>query len=146
MDILEKYIPGENLVGRCLRCHETGAVFTGAVDGCSVNYASDAAGWLYCDAGVNAAVLRRIADPSARVIYAYVSGDGSQITGWKGSVLMQVTRARAAALPFGRRRSWVHGTEYTTYHARDAAGGMWWGKSSPYVSITMRRLKHAPRA
>lgn len=138
--IFDKYHDG-GMVGELIRCHETGAVFLGAVDGSTVNYAYDNEGWLYCDVGVNARELREMASLDTRVFTGYVSSNGLNLTGWKGNILARVTHSRPTLLPFGRRWSFYHGTEMTLYHFRDPQGGMWWGKSSPGLAINVRRLK-----
>lgn len=139
-EIYDKYQNG-GMVGKMIRCHETCAVFQGDVDGITVNYAQDGAGWLYSDAGVCIRQARDMSSPATRVYTAYVSSDGLKLVGWKGNVLARVTLSRPTPLPFGRRWSFWHGREMTLYHFCDPQGHNWWGKSSPGLAINVYRLK-----
>lgn len=129
-------------VGDTLTCAETGKTFVAARDGCSMNYARSRDGAVISDEGVDIREKRALLDRS-QPFNCYISSDGKHATGWKGNVLGTVISATRTALPFGRTFSDWHGKDYTAYQVRDVHGGIWHGKGSPGVCITLRAAKPA---
>ena len=137
-----KYIQPESFIGKEIICHETGLKFIGAADGCTTNYARDSAGNLFSDAGVDIAQKRELLDRSKPFV-AYISSDGKHLTGWKGNILGSVISRHAITLT---RRSLWHGKEYSAMQIRDIHGGLWYGRGSPGLCITIRPYKAKVKA
>jgi hypothetical protein len=112
-------------VGDTLVCAETGKTFIAAVDGCSFNYARNREGQVFSDEGVHVRECRELLDRS-RPFYAYISGNGKHITGWKGNVLGTVTKE-------------TRGKKLTSIRATDVHGGAWNGRGEGRgMCITLR--------
>jgi hypothetical protein len=117
-------------IGQTLVCAETGKTFVAARDGVTSNYATDRDGNVYSDEGVNIRELREVAERKGP-IFAYLSGDKAQITGWKGNKLMRVTSAGRTGGGFGG----------TQWHVRavDNQGREWYGRNGgPSMYIRMK--------
>jgi hypothetical protein len=125
--------------GDTITCAETGKQFVAAQDGISTNYARDAAGNVYSDEGVDIRERRELLDRT-KPYFAYLSSDGTRVTGWKGNTLGHVAYSRPCKLT---RMSYTHGKEYQSVFVRDVHGGTWYGRSSPGVCITLRPHKGA---
>lgn len=129
--------PQEINIGDALVCVETGKSFIAGSDGFSTNYARDAEGRIYSDKGVDIHERRQLLDRS-KPFWAYISGDGKRLTGWKGNTLGTVIASWPIKLT---RRSWVHGKNYSHFRIRDVHGAMWHGRGSPGVAIRLRAMK-----
>ena len=116
-------------IGESVTCAETGRVFTVAPDGCSFNYATSQAGEILSDIGMDLRQRRELLERSAPVV-GYLSSDGKHFTGWKGNILGTVTRL-----------SVTHGKYIRAVQVRDVHGGMWHGRGSEGICITLRPLK-----
>lgn len=108
---------------------------------CPTGYAVDrATDGLICypcaDAGQRANMLDR-----SGPIVAYLASDGRTVTTWTGGKLGDVVHWQSTALPFGRRRSFWHGSSYRAIRVRDVHGAMWHGKTSPGLCVTLRPMK-----
>lgn len=126
----------ESLIGKTLVCAETGKAFVGAYDGCSTNYARDKAGRVYSDEGVHIRESREVQAHNAP-FFAYVSSDGTAITGWKGNKHMTVTAKGKTGSGFGGSQWHIE--------ARDTFGNWWHGlNGGPGMYIRMRPKK-SPR-
>lgn len=128
-----------NNIGTELTCNGTGKNFIAAiVDGFTTNYATDSVGNYYSDEGVDVREKLELLDRT-KSFYAYLSGDGRHVTGWKGNVLMTVTYSAPCKLS---RMSFTHSNKtYKTIVAQDIHGGLWFGRGSAGVCITMRPYK-----
>ena len=119
-------------IGDTLTCAETGATFIAAIDGCSTNYARNAAGEVFSHEGVDIRQRRELLDRT-KPFSCYVSSDGNSVTGWKGNVLGRVVQ-RGVGGGFGGRMLHVR--------VRDVHGGMWHGKGAGNgFCITLRAMK-----
>ena len=123
--------------GDVLTCAETGKQFTAARDGITTNYARDSDGRVFSDEGVHIRECREMLDRS-KPFYAYLSGDGKRLTGWKGNTLGTVQQFSSIRLT---RKSYAHGEHIRHVVIRDIHGGMWHGRGSPGVCITIRAYK-----
>ena len=127
-----------SMVGKKIICAETGKCFTGAIVGISTNYAYDNNGNYFSDEGVYIREKRELLDRT-KPFFAYISYDGKTITGWKGNVLMNVTYSTPCKLS---RMSFTHSNKtYRSIVARDIHGGLWYGRGSAGVCITLRPYK-----
>lgn len=108
-----------------------------ARDGCSYNYATTPAGEILSDVGVDIRERRGMLDRS-KPFAGYLSSDGKHFTGWKGNILGTVTRSTLVRLT---RWSFTHGKYIRAVQVRDVHGGMWHGRGSEGVCITLRPLK-----
>lgn len=124
-------------IGDTVTCAETGRAFVVARDGCSVNYATTPAGEILSDIGVDIRERRELLDRS-KPFAGYLSSDGKRFTGWKGNILGTVTRSTLCRLS---RWSSVHGKYIRAVQVRDVHGGMWHGRGSEGICITLRPLK-----
>jgi hypothetical protein len=124
-------------VGQTLICTETGKQFVASRDGCSFNYATDREGNIFSDEGVDARERRALLDRS-KPFTCYFSSDGKRITGWKDNTLGYVVYSKTCKLG---RLSFTHGKEYRSIVARDIHGGLWYGRGSPGICITLRAKK-----
>ena len=124
-------------LGQALTCAETGRQFVAARDGISFNYATDRHGNVFSDAGVDMRERRELLDRS-KPFGCYISRDGRSVTGWKGNVLGTVIDWSPCRLT---RRSYTHGSEYRSIKVRDVHGGLWYGRGSPGVCVTLRPCK-----
>lgn len=127
-------------IGDTVTCNETGKQFVVQRDGCSFNYATDRDGHIFSDEGVDIREKRELLDRS-KPFTCYISSDGRKATGWKGNALGDVVTRVRTALPFGRRYSHWHGKDYSAFQVRDIHGGLWKGRSSPGLCITLRPMK-----
>lgn len=120
-------------IGATVTCAETGRAFIVARDGCSFNYATDAAGRIYSDEGVNIRERRELLDRT-RPFGCYISGDGKRVTGWKGNTLGTVVRSSRIRNPFGGYLLAVT--------VCDVHGGYWHGRGAGEgMCITLRASK-----
>ena len=126
-----------SLIGQTLTCAETGKTFLGAADGCTTNYARTSEGQTLSDEGVHLREARELLDRS-KPFTCYVSTNGASITGWKGNHLGTTTQINCIKLP---RWSHFHGKYIFAYRVRDIHGGLWYGRSSPGMSIILRPVK-----
>lgn len=118
-------------IGAQVTCAETGKPFVVARDGCSVNYASNAAGETISDEGVDIRERRELLDRS-RPFTCYLASDGKHVTGWKGNTLGTVTQSSTS------RTGW-HGSTLTHVRVTDCHGARWHGKGSGVgMIITLR--------
>jgi hypothetical protein len=124
-------------VGDSVRCAETGKQFVIQQEGCTFNYATDRQGNSYSDEGVDIREKRSLLDRS-KPFLCYISTDGKHVTGWKGNVLGTVYEWWTIKLS---RRSFTHGAHYRHIKVRDVHGGLWYGRSSPGVVVTLRPVK-----
>lgn len=124
--------------GDVLTCAETGKTFIAARDGITTNYATTESGEVLSDEGVYIRQRRELLDRS-RAFYCYLSGDGRAVTGWKGNKLGDVIASHRVKLT---RRSYTHGADYSHVTVRDVHGGLWYGRGSPGVAITLRPYKN----
>ena len=124
-------------IGESVTCAETGRVFTIARDGCSYNYATSQTGEILSDTGVDLRQRRELLERSAPIV-GYLSSDGKHFTGWKGNILGTVTRSTLVRLT---RLSFTHGKYIRAVQVRDVHGGMWHGRGSEGICITLRPLK-----
>lgn len=128
----------DSLIGKKLICAETGKVFIGAIDGITTNYATNDKGQIFSDEGVDIREKRELLDRS-KPFYAYVSSDGTRITGWKDNTLATVYQRWNIKLS---RQSHTHDrNSYMFMRVRDVHGGLWYGKGSAGVCITLRPYK-----
>lgn len=122
----------KSLIGETLTCTETGKQFTGASDGCTVNYARDAEGNIYSDEGVEIREKRELLDRT-KPFFCYLSGDGKNVTGWKGNVLGKVTQ---------ETKGGGFGNSLTHIRITDIHGNTWYGKGAGRgMCITLRATK-----
>lgn len=135
MDILT--VKGDIMIGKTLVCHETGKTFIGAIQGISTNYAIDSCGNVFSDEGVNIAEIRELLDRS-KPYTAYLDKDANHLTGWKGNILGKVISRSTVKLT---RRSWIHGKYMYAVTVKDVHGGLWYGRGSGGVCITLRAYK-----
>ena len=124
-------------IGDTVKCAETGRDFVVARDGCSFNYATSQSGEILSDIGVDIRERRELLDRS-KPFAGYLSSDGKRFTGWKGNILGTVTRSTLVRLT---RASHVHGKYIRAVQVRDVHGGMWHGRGSEGICITLRPLK-----
>lgn len=125
--------------GDVVTCVETGEAFTVARSGISFNYAVTATGGVVSDAGVDIRERRALLDRS-RPFCCYLSLDGRNVTGWKGNVLGAVVLSSTVSLS---RWSALHGNTMRAVRVRDVHGGLWHGRGSAGVAITLRAMKGA---
>ena len=126
-----------NLIGQTLTCHETGKTFVAAIDGCTTNYAINDAGEIFSDEGVDLAQKRDLLDRT-KPFLCYVSSDGKAVTGWKGNILGKVVQKIPCRLT---RKSHWHGKDYSSVRVQDCHGGLWYGRGSAGLAITLRPMK-----
>lgn len=120
-------------VGDSITCAETGRTFFAQRDGCSFNYATDSAGRVYSDEGVDIRERRALLDRS-KPFGCYVSGDGRRVTGWKGNTLGHVIMRSSYRGSFGGR--------VYCWTVIDVHGGAWHGRNSGEgMCITLRPSK-----
>lgn len=120
-------------LGSTALCAETGQPFTIARDGCSFNYATNAAGEIISDAGVDIRERRELVDRS-RPFGCYVASDGKHVTGWKGNVLGTIVEQSS------HRNNW--GARIHCYRVRDVHGAHWQGRNAgPGMCIILRASK-----
>lgn len=112
-------------------CKETGKTVAIESGGFTFNYARDADGNYYSDEGVDIRERRELLDRS-KPFFAYLSGDGKRLTGWKGNILGTVIWRRPCKLT---RRSWMHGEYIDAVRIHDVHGGLWYGRGSPGIAI-----------
>ena len=112
----------QSLIGQPLTCAETGKTFTGAIDGCSTNYARNSAGDIFSDEGVDIRERRAMLDRT-KPFACYLSGDGRHVTGWKGNILGTVTSETTS------RTGW-HVSTLTHVRVTDVHGAAWHGKGA----------------
>jgi len=132
-----KTIQPESLIGQVITCHVTGKQFTGAIEGCSTNYARDSQGHIFSNEGVEISQKKDLLDRS-KPFTGYISGDGRSLAGWKGNVLGTVIWSSPVRLT---RRSFWHGKDYAAFRIRDIHGGLWYGRGSPGICINVRAMK-----
>lgn len=120
MSNIEKDVNGHPIVnmGDELTCSYTGKKFIAARDGCSFNYAWTKDGEVISDEGVD---LWEKNELKSSVVFAYVSSDGTNITGWKGNVLARVTS-------FSESRNGFNGGVIAYVRAIDIYGKEWYGR------------------
>lgn len=126
--------------GQELTCTETGKTFIAQREGCTTNYARGRNGEVYSDEGVDLCEKRELLDRS-KPFTCYLSSDGKHATGWKGNVLGAVVCATPVRLT---RWSHTHGEHIHAINVRDVHGGMWHGRGSPGICITLRPMKGRP--
>lgn len=124
-------------IGDTLTCAETGKTFVAQQEGCTFNYARDDDGNVYSDEGVDIRLRRELLDRSKPFV-CYLSSDGKHVTGWKGNVLGAVTQSTTIKLA---RWSYMHGKTMQSVRVRDIHGGLWFGRSSPGMCVTLRPSK-----
>jgi hypothetical protein len=124
-------------IGDKLKCSVTGKEFIAAVEGCSVNYATDREENIYSNEGVDISEKKRLLD-RAKPFGCYVSSDNKHITGWKGNVLGDIISYTIARLP---KWSVWHGEFIYCYTVKDIHGNYWYGRSSPSTAIILRAKK-----
>jgi hypothetical protein len=74
-----------------------------------------------------------------RPMGAYLSSDGARATTWTGGTLGAVVWSRPCRLT---RLSFTHSkSSFRSVNVRDVHGGMWYGRGSPGVCITLRPMK-----
>lgn len=124
-------------IGDTLTCAETGARFVAASDGFTFNYATNAQGEVFSDAGVDARERRAMLDRS-RPFACYVSSDGHSVTGWKGNILGAIVASTKTRAGFGG--------DMLEVTVRDVHGSYWHGRGAGRgMYITLRASKRAPR-
>lgn len=123
--------------GVSFRCAECGGVKPTGGHGCGTGYARDSRNRLVCYSCADAQQRAELRDHS-RPFCAYVSGDGRRVTTWTGGTLGLVTSSTPCRLT---RRSWVHGASFASVRVRDVHGGLWFGRGSPGVAISLRPCK-----
>lgn len=142
----QKYIQSVSMIGKEITCAETGKVFIGAVDGFTMNYATnypngfDKYPEYLSDEGVDIRERRELLDRS-KPFFAYVSSDGKSVTGWKGNVLGRITDKTNYRLA---RMSYVHGKTINFYRVTDVHGGLWTGRGNPGIAIKLRPVNASP--
>lgn len=109
-------------------CADCGAVFP---DSESFATAGESAICYECAAARDREALR----DRSRPFTGYLSGDGRTFATWAGKPLGAVIESRTVNLP---RWSPVHGRTVRAVTIRDVHGGLWYGRSSPGVCITIR--------
>lgn len=124
-------------IGQEVTCAETGKRFVIEAQGCSFNCARRPDGSFVSDEGVDKSQRRALLDRS-RPFVCYMASDGKQVGGWKGNVLGQIISTNIVALT---RWSYVHGSTIRSVRVRDVHGGLWYGRGSPGVAITLRAYK-----
>ena len=124
-------------VGDTLICHETGKQFTAEKQGCTFNYATDSAGNVFSDEGVDLAEKKELRDRS-RPMGGYLSCDGKRFTGWKENILGYVVRSSIVTLT---HFSYTHGKTMQAVRVRDIHGALWYGRGSPGIHINLRPMK-----
>ena len=121
-------------VGSTQVCAETGLPFVIASEGDTFNYATNAAGEIFSDAGVDARERRELLDRT-KPFFCYLSSDGRSVTGWKGNVLGRATHE-------GKSSTGWHASSITHIRVTDCHGGMWHGKGAGRgMCITLRSCK-----
>lgn len=121
-------------VGTVARCAETGAQFVITREGCSFNYATNSAGDIISDAGVDIRERRELLD-RGRPFGCYVSSDGRSVTGWKGNILGAVVYHSIYRGGWGR-------SEIHCWTVRDVHGGLWHGRNAGNgMCINLRAIK-----
>lgn len=123
--------------GDTLTCTETGKQFIAVRDGITTNYARDSAGNVYSDEGVDIRQRRELLTRSKPFV-CYLSNDGRSVTGWKGNILGSVIDWSPCELT---RRSYTHGKSYRSVRVKDVHGGLWYGRGSPGIAITLRATR-----
>lgn len=124
-------------VGSVVICAETKKPFTVARDGCSYNYATNKAGEIISDKGVDIRERRELSHRHAPFA-CYVSSHGDHVTGWKGNILGQIVHSSTICNPFGGHLLAVT--------VRDVHGGYWHGRGAGRgMSILLRPSKRGPR-
>lgn len=117
-----------------LRCAVLGVDFIAKRDGISTNYARDAQGRIYSDAGVLEAMKRDIRARKPLTVYA----NGREVTGWKSS-------ARVGHIVGGHVfwHNWAAQMKHITVRMFD--GSLWYGKYSHMRgdAVTLRPYKEA---
>lgn len=108
--------------GDTLTCAETGKQFIAARDGCSANYATNLAGEIFSDEGVDIRERRELLDRTKPFV-CYLSGNGQHVTGWKGNILGNVVYSSVS------RTGW-HRTTLTHVRVIDVHGNPWHGKGA----------------
>jgi hypothetical protein len=120
-------------VGDVVTCAETGREFTIAQDGCTFNYATNEAGQVFSDEGVNIRARRGLLDRSSP-FGCYLSSDGKTVTGWKGDKLGDVIASSVCKLPGTRRTC-------EAVRVRDVHGAEWYGRAQRGMFINLRPRK-----
>jgi hypothetical protein len=124
-------------IGDTLTCSVTGKQFKAALDGCTTNYAIDPEGRVYSDEGVTLASEKKIRERSGPFV-GYVDRNGD-LTTWKGHVLAKGEWVKPCKLT---RISFIHDQkDYKSRWFRAPDGGLWYGRGSPGVCITVRPVK-----
>lgn len=70
----------------------------------------------------------------------YLSADGKSLTTWTGGILGKVTDWNPCKLT---RVSYTHGKSYRSVRVTDCHGSEWYGRGSPGIAISLRRIKGA---
>jgi len=124
-------------VGDTVTCAETGKQFVVQRVGGSFIYARDSSGNVFSDEGVDIREKRELLDRS-RPFTCYITSDGRSVTGWKGNVLGTIIDWQPCKLT---RTSFTHGKDYRSVVVRDVHDGMWYGRGSPGICVTLRPRK-----
>ena len=124
-------------IGSVAICAETKKPFTIARDGCSFNCATNQAGEIISDEGVDIRERREMSHRHAP-FDCHVSTHGDRVTGWKGNTLGHVLRSSLIRNPFGGHQLAVT--------VRDVHGGYWHGRGAGRgMLIRLHPSKHEPR-
>ena len=123
--------------GETVTCHETGKEFVVAQEGITFNYATDSDGNILSDEGVDIREKRALLDRT-RPFSCYLDSEGNHVTGWKGNVLGDVISSSTVRLT---RTSYIHGKSMLSVKVKDVHGGLWYGRGSPSIAITLRPYK-----
>ena len=124
-------------IGATVFCAETGRPFVIARDGCSFNCATNQAGEIISDEGVDIRERREMSHRHTPFA-CYVSTRGDRVTGWKGNTLGHVLRSSLIRNPFGGHQIAVT--------VRDVHGGYWHGRGAGRgMSILLHPSKREPR-
>lgn len=120
-------------------CAICGAAFpTPPPSGGGSGYAVTRDGLHICYTCADAQQCEELKDRSKPLV-AYVSSDGTKITTWTGGELMRVIRSVPCKLT---RNSYTHSQKYyRSIRARDIHGGLWYGRGSAGIAITLRPAK-----
>lgn len=120
-------------VGDSFVCAETGKKKLVVADGFTFNYCTTSAGEILSDEGAYEREKRELHDRSKPLI-AYINGDCTEVTTWKGKKLGDIVWSKQRYLS---KWSPYHGARITHIRVVDIFGGRWYGCSSPGMSVKL---------